>query len=260
MTERASNSLTAKREGERQMLREFAQLDQSDPRRAALRDTIVTSHLPLVVAMANRFRDRGEPLDDLIQVGTVGLINAVDRFDPSRGLEFSTFATPTILGEIKRHFRDRGWAIRVPRRLQEMRIQVNIATEALTTELGRSPTVREIAKQTGLSEDDILDTLESAQAYSTLSLDAQSGSDDDGPSLINSLGTEEVEFEYIELRQTVGPLIEALDPRERRIVQMRFYDNMSQSQIAKAMGLSQMHVSRLLAKALDSMRQGLDQP
>ena len=182
----ADDALLTKREGERAMLREFAAMSLDDPRRAALRERIVTSHLALVVAMSQRFRDRGEPLDDIIQVGNEGLIKAVDRFDPDRGVEFSTFATPTIIGEIKRHFRDRLWAVRVPRRLQEMRMQVNRATEELTSTIGRSPTVREIAEHTGLSEDDVLDTLESSQAYATLSLDG--GDDDESMSIGNTIG------------------------------------------------------------------------
>lgn len=245
-----------RREEDRALLREFAAMAPDDPGRSALRDRIVTSHLPLVVSMAGRFRDRGEPMDDLIQVGTVGLINAVDRFDPDRGVEFSTFATPTIIGEIKRHFRDRGWTIRVPRRLQEMRLHVNVATEALTSELGRSPTVREIADKAGLSEDDVLDAIESSQAYSTLSIDADGG-DSDAPSIADSLGETDEAMEWVEQRETVRPLLEALPPRERRIVMLRFYEGLSQSQIAAEMGMSQMHVSRLLARSLIQMREGL---
>jgi len=248
----SDDALVTRRETDRAMLRELAAMSPDDPGRASLRDRIVTSHIPLVVAMAQRFRDRGEPLDDVIQVGTVGLIHAVDRFDPDRGVEFSTFATPTIIGEIKRHFRDRGWTIRVPRRLQELRMQVNSVTERLTSELGRSPTVREIASAAGISEDDVLDAIESSQAYSTLSLDG--GDDDDGPILGDALGESDEGLEYVELRETVRPLLESLPARERRIVMMRFYENKTQSEIATEMGISQMHVSRLLAKSLASMR------
>ncbi len=248
----AEDALLAKREGERAMLREFAAMSLDDPRRAALRERIVTSHLALVVAMSQRFRDRGEPLDDIIQVGNEGLIKAVDRFDPDRGVEFSTFATPTIIGEIKRHFRDRLWAVRVPRRLQEMRMQVNRATEELTSTIGRSPTVREIAEHTGLSEDDVLDTLESSQAYATLSLDG--GDDDESMSIGNTIGEEDASLEYVEVRETVMPLLNSLPARERRIVVMRFFENKTQSEIATELGISQMHVSRLLARSLDQMR------
>ena len=239
------------------MLRDFADLPAGDPARDELRERIVTSHLPLVIALANRFRDRGEPLDDLIQVGTEGLIKAVDRFDPERGVQFSTYATPTIIGEIKRHFRDRGWSVRVPRRLQEMRMQVNAATEALTAELGRSPTVREIAARTELTEDDVLDAVESAQAYSTVSLDGDDN-DDDSPSLLGTLGSDDASLELVELRETVRPLLEQLAPRERMIVIKRFYENKSQSQIAAEVGMSQMHVSRLLTRSLAQMRSALD--
>ena len=249
----SDGSLEARRAHEQVMLRELAEMPADDPARGQLRERIVTSHVPLVIALANRFRDRGEPLDDLIQVGTEGLIKAVDRFDPDRGVQFSTFATPTILGEIKRHFRDRGWSVRVPRRPQEMRMQVNAATETLTSTLGRSPTVREIAAHTGLTEDDVLDAVESAQAYATVSLDGD-GSDDDGPTLLGTLGTEDESLDLVEVRETVRPLLEKLSPRERLIVIKRFYENKSQSQIAAEMGMSQMHVSRLLARSLQQMR------
>ena len=238
------------------MLRELAAMAPDDPARSPLRDRIITSHMPLVIAMAQRFRDRGEPLDDLIQVGMVGLLNAVDRFDPGRGLEFSTFATPTIIGEIKRHFRDRGGAIRIPRRLQESRAQVNQSTEALATSLGRSPTVREVAAHSGLTDDEVLDALESAHAYSALSLDG-GGGDSDSFSLGDTLGGDDAELEQIEVRETVRPLLAALNPRDRRIVVMRFYENKSQSEIAKEVGVSQMHVSRLLARSLAQMRDAL---
>ena len=251
----SNQPLAERREAEREMLRELAAMAPDDPARSPLRDRIITSHMPLVIAMAQRFRDRGEPLDDLIQVGMVGLLNAVDRFDPGRGLEFSTFATPTIIGEIKRHFRDRGGAIRVPRRLQESRAQVNHSTEALATSLGRSPTVREVAAHSGLTDDEVLDALESAHAYSALSLDG--GGDSDSFSLGDTLGGDDVELEQIEVRETVRPLLAALDPRDRRIVVMRFYENKSQSEIAKEVGVSQMHVSRLLARSLAQMRDAL---
>ncbi len=249
--------LAERREGDRQMLREFAAMAPHDPARSPLRDRIITSHMPLVIAMAQRFRDRGEPLDDLIQVGMIGLVNAVDRFDPGRGLEFSTFATPTIIGEIKRHFRDRGGAIRIPRRLQESRVRVNESTEALATSLGRSPTVREVAAHSGLTDDEVLDALESAHAYSALSLDNGGGDDGHSFSLSDTLGGDDAEFEQIEVRETVIPLLAALDPRARRIVVMRFYENRSQSEIAQEMGISQMHVSRLLARSLAQMRDTL---
>lgn len=213
-------------------------------------------HLPLVEHLARRFRDRGESHDDLVQVGTIGLIKAVDRFDPERGVEFSTYATPTIVGEIKRHFRDRGWAIRVPRRLQEMRLALTRATAELTQSTGRSPTVRELAAHLGVSEDEVLEGLESAQAYATASLD--SGSDDpDAPALADTLGADDAALEGVEYRESLRPLLAALPERERRIIVLRFFRNMTQSQIAEEVGISQMHVSRLLARSLAQLRTGL---
>ena len=182
-----------------------------------------------------------------------------DSFDLDRGVEFSTYATPTIVGEIKRHFRDKGWAIRVPRRLQELRIAISRATAELSQTTGHSPTVAELAEHLGVSEDHILEGLESAQAYATLSLDASSSDgEDDGSSLVDSLGAHDPNMAEVEARETVNPLLATLPPRERRIVEMRFYENMTQSQIAAQVGVSQMHVSRLLAKSLAAMRAQAD--
>ncbi|HEX6887977.1 MAG TPA: RNA polymerase sigma factor SigF [Candidatus Nanopelagicales bacterium] len=241
---------------ERELLALVASLPPEDPRRVAARDQIVTMHLPLAAFLARRFRDRGESLDDLTQVATIGLLKAVDRFEPERGVEFSTFATPTVVGEIKRHFRDKGWAIRVPRRLQELRLAITRATAELSQSSGRSPTVAELAAHLGVSEDDILEGLESAQAYATLSLDAAASSDgsDEGASLVDTLGKDDAALQEVETRATVDPLLAGLPPRERRIVEMRFYENLTQSQIAERVGVSQMHVSRLLAKSLAQMR------
>jgi RNA polymerase sigma-B factor len=190
-------------------------------------------------------------------VGTIGLIKAVDRFDIERGVEFSTYATPSVVGEIKRHFRDKGWAIRVPRRLQELRISIGQATATLAQTTGRSPTVAELATHLGLSEDEILEGLEGAQAYSTASLDAQVGGEDDAPNLADRLGEDDAELENIEYRESLKPLIAALPARERRILVLRFFHGMTQSQIAEEIGISQMHVSRLLAKSLAVLRRGL---
>lgn len=233
---------------------------KGSPAYLSARDEIVTMHLPLVEHLARRFRDRGEPHDDLVQVGTVGLIKAVDRFDPDRGVEFSTYATPTILGEIKRHFRDRGWSIRVPRRLQELRQQINHAQAELSQSSGRQPTVAEIAKFLEVDEDDVLEGLESAQAYSTMSLDAGGGSGDDesdSGSLTDTLGQEDSALEGVEYRESLKPLLAALTDRERQIIMMRFFQNKTQAEIAEAVGVSQMHVSRLLAKSLAQLRVGL---
>jgi RNA polymerase sigma-B factor len=247
----------ADRVRERALLREMAALPASDPHRLAIRDEMVTMHLPLVYAMARRFRDRGEPLEDLVQVGTIGLIKAVDRFDPGRGVEFSTYATPTIIGEIKRHFRDKGWAIRVPRRLQELRLRITSATAELTQRSGRSPTVGELAAHIGVSEEEILEGLESSQAYATLSLDAGGDPDDDSASIAATLGADDDALAGVEYRESLRPLLAALPEREREILVLRFFKNMTQSQIAEQVGISQMHVSRLLARSLAQLRQGL---
>ena len=247
----------AQREREREVIALMTAASPDDPSYRRARDELVTMHLPLVQFLARRFRDRGEPLDDLVQVGTIGLIKAVDRFDPERGVEFSTYATPTIVGEIKRHFRDKGWAIRVPRRLQELRMSIGAATAELSQRSGRAPTVGELAVHLGVSEDEIIEGLEGAQAYSTSSLDTPLGGDDDAPMLADRLGDVDPEIESIEYRESLKPLLAALPSRERRILALRFFHGMTQSQIAEEVGISQMHVSRLLAKSLSTLRAGL---
>ncbi len=242
----------ADRARERELLSRLATFDADDPDRGPVRDELVTMHLPLVHHLARRFRDRGEPHDDLVQVGTIGLIKSVDRFDIARGVEFSTYATPTVLGEIKRHFRDKGWSVRVPRRLQELRLAITRATADLSQELGRSPTVKELAAHLEVTEEDVLEGLEAAQSYSTLSLDGASG--DDAPALVDTLGTDDEALENVEYRETLRPLLDALPPRERQIVLLRFFHNKTQSEIAAEVGVSQMHVSRLLVKALGTLR------
>lgn len=233
--------------------------DLPEAERSRLRDDLVRLHLPLVEHFARRFLNRGEPYDDLLQVGTIGLIKAVDRFDLERGVEFSTYATPTIVGEIKRHFRDRGWAIRVPRRLQELRITITTATAELTQELGRSPTVAELAHRVGVAQEEIIEGLESSNAYSTLSLDAPDNSDDSALSMIDVIGGDDEALEHVENRETIKPLLEGLDPREKHILTLRFFKGMTQSQIAAEIGISQMHVSRLLARTLEKLRASLSE-
>jgi RNA polymerase sigma-B factor len=241
----------------RELFGELAGLAPDDPKRNRVRDELVEMHLPLVEYLARRFRNRGEPLDDLVQVATIGLIKSVDRFDLDRGVEFSTYATPTIVGEIKRHFRDKGWAIRVPRRLQELKLLLTKATSDLSQQNGRSPTVAELAKHLEMSEEDVLEGLESANAYSAVSLDAPDGTDDDSPSVSDSLGIEDDALEGVEYRESLKPLLERLPPREKKILLLRFFGNMTQSQIAAELGISQMHVSRLLARTLAQLRDGL---
>ncbi len=252
-----SEKTTADRAHARGLFAELAALPPDDPRRARLRDELVEQHLPLVEYLARRFRNRGEPLDDLVQVATIGLIKSVDRFDLDRGVEFSTYATPTIVGEIKRHFRDKGWAIRVPRRLQELKLSLTKATSELSQKNGRSPTVAELAGHLGLSEEEILEGLESANAYSAVSLDAPDGGDDDSPSVSDSLGITDDSLEGVEYRESLKPLLEKLPAREKKILLLRFFGGMTQSQIAGELGISQMHVSRLLARTLAQLREGL---
>jgi RNA polymerase sigma-B factor len=247
----------AQRSQERELIAAMTVAPPDSPERQRARDALVTLHLPLVQFLARRFRDRGEPLEDLVQVGTIGLIKAVDRFDPERGVEFSTYATPTIVGEIKRHFRDKGWAIRVPRRLQELRLSIGQATAELSQRTGRSPTIAELAAHLEVSEDEVIEGLEGSQAYSTSSLDAPLGDDDDAPLLADRLGGDDPDLESIEYRESLKPLLAALPSRERRILALRFFHGMTQSEIAAEVGVSQMHVSRLLAKSLATLRAGL---
>ena len=232
----------------------------SESTRLDAREGLVRLHLPLVEHCARRFRNRGEPLEDLVQVGTIGLIKSIDRFDLERGVEFSTYATPTIIGEVKRYFRDKGWAIRVPRRLQELRMQISSTTAELTQELGRSPTPRELAQAIGCSVEEIIEGIESSNAYSTLSLDAADDTGDEGGvSMLDMMGLDDAELEHIEIRESLKPLLEALPPREKRILLLRFFRNKTQSEIADEIGVSQMHVSRLLSRTLDELRTSLQE-
>ena len=229
----------------------------SSAERACARDDLVHLHLSLVEHCARRCRNRGEPFEDLVQVGTIGLIKAIDRFETDRGVEFSTYATPTVIGEIKRHFRDKGWAIRVPRRLQELRMQIGTATGELTQQLGRSPTPRELAEAIGCTVEEIMEGIESSHAYATLSLDASDDTDDGPPAVLSTLGVEDVSIEHVEVRESIKPLLEGLGEREKRILLLRFFKNMTQSQIADEIGVSQMHVSRLLTRTLTQLRTSL---
>lgn len=239
------------------MFLRLAELPADDPRRSRLREELVEAHLPLVEYLARRFRNRGQPLDDLVQVATIGLIKSVDRFDLERGVEFSTYATPTIVGEIKRHFRDKGWAIRVPRRLQELKLSLTKATSELAQSNGRSPTVAELAGHLELTEEEILEGLESANAYSVVSLDAPDGGNEDSPAVVDSLGMMDDALEGVEYRESLKPLLDQLPAREKKILMLRFFGGMTQSQIAHELGISQMHVSRLLARTLAQLRTGL---
>jgi RNA polymerase sigma-B factor len=241
----------------RELFGRLADLPAGDPDRLRIRGELVELHLPLVEYLARRFRNRGEWLDDLTQVATIGLIKSIDRFDLERGVEFSTYATPTIVGEIKRHFRDKGWAVRVPRRLQELKLALTKAIGDLAQKEGRAPTVAEIAAHLQMTEEEVLEGLESANAYSTVSLDAPDSGDDDAPAVAESLGMLDEALEGVEYRESLKPLLEQLPSREKRILLLRFFGNMTQSQIASELGISQMHVSRLLARTLAQLRDGL---
>ena len=230
----------------------------SEAEQTEVRARLVDQYIGLVEFLARRFRNRGEPLEDLVQVGTIGLLKAIDRFDLEREVEFSTYATPTIVGELKRHFRDKGWAVRVPRRLQELHLELTKIIGSLGQELGRSPTVAEIAEHSGISEEDVLEGLEIAQAYNFTSLDAPIDSDDsDSSTFAEQMGSEDEQLENLEYRAALAPEMAKLPERERRILYLRFYRGMTQSEIADRLGISQMHVSRLLNRTLIRLREAL---
>jgi RNA polymerase sigma-B factor len=226
----------------------FARVDD-DP---SARDELVQRFSSLAAYLARRFSGRGEPLDDLIQVANLGLVKAIDRFDAERGVQFSTYATATILGELKRHFRDRTWAIRVPRSLQESGLAVNRAVADLHQELARPPTVSEIATRTGLSEEAVLEAMEALQGYSTSSLDAPS---DDDRTRLERIGGPDASLELLDSWTSVAPHVKDLPPRERRLLYLRFFRDMTQAEIAEDLGISQMHVSRLLSATLQQLRE-----
>ena len=228
-------------------------------RDASLRDELVAAHLGLAEYLARRFANRGGPLDDLVQVASLGLIKAVDRFDPERGVEFSTYATHTIVGELKRHFRDKGWAIRAPRRMQELYLQLGKVVGTLSQELGHSPTIAELAAEVEVSEEEVLEALEAGQAYRSASLDAPVGNEE-GETLGAHLGEEDVSLADVESRATLSPLLAQLPPRERLILHLRFFEGLTQSEIATRLNISQMHVSRLLARSVSELRSAAEAP
>jgi RNA polymerase sigma-B factor len=255
----ASGGVEATRRRSAELFSQLRDDTASESAREAAREDLVHLHLPLVEHCARRFRNRGEPFEDLVQVGTIGLLKSIDRFDVERGVEFSTYATPTIIGEIKRYFRDKGWAIRVPRRLQELRMQIGSASAEMTQTLGRSPTPRELAETIGCTVEDILEGLESSNAYSTLSLDAGDDSEDGAATMLDAIGADDENLEHVEIRESIKPLLDRLDAREKRILLLRFFKNMTQSQIAEEIGVSQMHVSRLLSRTLEQLRTSLEE-
>lgn len=254
MTERA----TLGKQEVRDLFRAYRSAE-SEEDQAAAKDQLVNQHIGLVEFLARRFRNRGEPLEDLVQVGTIGLLKAIERFELDREVEFSTYATPTIVGELKRHFRDKGWAVRVPRRLQELHLELTKVVGHLGHDLGRSPTVAEIAKAAGTTEEAVLEGLEVAQAYNFTSLDAPIDTDDGGSTTFaDQLGADDEHLENLEYRASLAPEMAKLPERERRILYLRFFKGMTQSEIADRLGISQMHVSRLLNRTLGQLREALE--
>lgn len=222
-----------------------------------IRDELIFRHLDLAKGLARRFMGRGEPLEDLIQVAIYGLINAIDRYDPDRGTKFETFAYPTILGELKRHFRDTAWSMQLPRGLQELNQKAYKLVDILTQKLGRPPTISELAQELGVSEEQVIEALEAANAYETISLEQEiSADEDDKPQTLEELVslTEDEEVQRWQQRQLIEDAMKVLDERERKIVEMRFFDDLTQTQIAQRLGISQMHVSRLLRRAIQKMQ------
>jgi len=238
------------------ILRMMAQLPEDAPERPLLRNEAIEVSLPYATGLARRFRDRGEPLDDLNQVATIGLVKAVDGFDPSHGSEFTAYATPTIVGEIRRYFRDRGWRVRVPRRLQELRLAVIRAEGELSQLIGGSPTPADYARHLDVTEDDVLEALEAGRGYRPASLSAPVAPDSDAV-LGDPIGDLDPHMEEVEARETLRVILVRLPLRERRILTLRFYGNRTQAEIAAELGISQMHVSRLLANALRRLRESL---
>jgi RNA polymerase sigma-B factor len=241
------------------MFRELASLAADSSEFQRHRDKIVERCLPLADHIARRFEGRGEPRDDLVQVARVGLVNAVVRFNVDAGSDFVSFAVPTIMGEVRRHFRDNSWSVKVPRRLKELHLRLGAATAELSQRLGRAPTATELAAELGMDRAEVVEGLVAGSSYNTLSIDSGSGSDDDDARAIaDTLGDADAGLDRIEDREALRPLLEALPERERTVLVLRFFDSMTQTQIAERVGISQMHVSRLLAKSLTRLRDQLE--
>src|SRR5437899_6304390 len=241
--------LLRSREDRRLLLRYHEQGD------TAAREELVQRFLPLARQLARRYQRTNEPLDDLMQVASVGLVKAIDRFDPERGTAFSTFAVPTILGELKRYFRDSGWAVHVPRGMQERAMRLDAAAQELHRRTGRSPSPKELAAALELTEEEVLEAMEAASAYDAVSLEQQKGDQDDSKDTFqDSLGTEEERYELVEYGAAIAPTLKALSPRERLILHLRFVEDLTQSEIAERIGVSQMHVSRLIRRSLAQLR------
>src|SRR4051794_24654637 len=241
------------------MFRELAKLDADSAQFQRQRARIVDRCLPLAAHTARRFEGRGEPRDDLIQVARVGLVNAVVRFDVETGSDFVSFAVPTIMGEVRRHFRDNSWSVKVPPRLKKLHLRLGSATAELSQRLGRAPTATELAAELGMDRAEVVEGLVAGSSYNTLSIDSGGGNeDDDARAIADTLGDVDVGLDQIENREALRPLLEALPERERMVLVLRFFESMTQTQIAERVGLSQMHVSRLLAKSLTRLRDQLE--
>lgn len=238
-----------------EMFRRLAALPAASPRFCAQRDKIVERCLPLADHIARRFDGRGENREDLVQVARVGLVNAVARFDVEAGSDFVSFAVPTIMGEVRRHFRDNSWSVKVPRRLKEMHLRLGAATAELSQRLGRAPTPSELATEMEVSRREVVEGLVAGSSYNTLSIDSGSGGgDDDVRAIADTLGSVDAGMDRIDNLETLRPLLAALPERERTVLILRFFESMTQTQIAERVGVSQMHVSRLLAKSLARLR------
>ncbi|MEE6166835.1 MULTISPECIES: RNA polymerase sigma factor SigF [unclassified Mycolicibacterium] len=239
------------------MFRVLGGLDEQTPAYAEQREQIVSRCLPLADHIARRFDGRGEAREDLVQVARVGLVNAVNRFDVETGSDFVSFAVPTIMGEVRRHFRDNSWSVKVPRRLKELHLRLGTATSELSQRLGRAPTASELAAELDIDRDEIVEGLVAGSSYNTLSIDSGGSGDEDAPAIVDTLGDVDTALERIENRETLRPLLAALPERERTVLILRFFESQTQTQIAERVGVSQMHVSRLLAKSLARLRDQL---
>ncbi|WP_445161795.1 RNA polymerase sigma factor SigF [Mycobacterium sp. Dal123C01] len=242
------------------MFRELATISAESAEFQRQRDKIVERCLPLADHIARRFEGRGEPRDDLVQVARVGLVNAVVRFDVNAGSDFVSFAVPTIMGEVRRHFRDNSWSVKVPRRLKELHLRLGTATADLSQRLGRAPTATELAAELEMDRAEVVEGLVAGSSYNTLSIDSGGGGgdDDDARAIADTLGDVDASIDRIENRESLRPLLESLPERERTVLVLRFFDSMTQTQIAERVGISQMHVSRLLAKSLTRLRDQLE--
>jgi RNA polymerase sigma-B factor len=232
-------------------------VDYRDTRERKLRNELIEAHKPLASHLARRFANRGEPFDDLLQVAYLGMLKAVERFDPDRGLEFSTFATATVDGELKRHFRDKTWSVRVPRRPQELHLRLSNVISELSQKLNRPPKVPEVAAEIGVTEDEVLEAMEVGGAYRSASLDVRSAEGQDASALDRRLGSPDHGFDLAEHRVLLDRVLAELPERERTIVELRFFHDMTQTEIAEKVGISQMHVSRLLTRTLLQLREVL---